>query len=90
MTIAHTRPRLRFYVEAALAVVFALTTGLLLWRPNWIEALAGVDPDQGSGLAEWILVVISGTATLLLSGFSWREWARPAAARTARPVKGPA
>ena len=90
MTIADTRPRLRFYVEAALAAVFALTTGLLLWRPDWIEALAGVDPDQGSALAEWILVVISGMATLLLSGFSWREWVRAAATRTARPVKGPA
>ncbi len=88
MTIADTRPRPRFYVGAALAVVFALTTGLLLWQPDWIEALAGVDPDRGSGLAEWILVAISGTATLLLSGFSWRELARAVATRTARPVKG--
>ena len=84
MTVTRIRRRARFYVESALAVVFALTTGLLLWRPDWIEAFTGADPDHGSGAAEWILVIVSATATLLLSGFARREWVRPAAAhRTA-------
>jgi hypothetical protein len=90
MTVTHTHRRLRFYVEAALAVSFALTTALLLWRPDWIEALTGVDPDHGSGLAERILALVFGASTLLLSEFARREWGRAAAARTAKPVKGPA
>jgi hypothetical protein len=84
MTATRIRRRARFYVESAFAVVFALTTGLLLWRPDWIEALTGADPDHGSGVAEWALVIVSATATLLLSGFARREWARAATAhRTA-------
>jgi hypothetical protein len=81
MTATRIRRRARFYVESAFAVVFALTTGLLLWRPDWIEALTGADPDHGSGVAEWALVIVSATATLLLSGFARREWARAATAR---------
>lgn len=88
MTATHTHRRLRFYVETALAVLFALTTTLLLWRPDWIEALTGMHPDQGSGLAEWVLPLAFGAATLLLSAFARREWAQAAAARTARPAKG--
>ena len=84
MTATRLRRRVRFYVESALAVALALTTGLLLWHPDWIEVLTGADPDHGSGAAEWILVIVSATATLLLSGFARREWVRPAAAhRTA-------
>jgi len=83
MTATRIRRRARFYVESALAVAFALTTGLLLWHPDWIEVLTGADLDHGSGAAEWALVIVSGTATLLLSGFARREWVRTAAQRTA-------
>ena len=78
----------RFYVEAALAPLFALTAGLLLWRRDWIEALTGLDPDHGAGLAEWILVLVLGASAVVLSGLAQREWARTASARTATPVKG--
>jgi hypothetical protein len=83
MTATRPRRRARFYVESALAVAFALATGLLLWHPDWIEVLTGADPDHGSGAAEWELVIVSGTAALLLSGFARREWVRAAAQRTA-------
>lgn len=75
-------------LDRSRAVPFALTTGLLLWNPGWIEVLTGADPDHGSGAAEWILVIVSATAMLLLSGFARREWVRPAAPRTAMTVKG--
>ena len=47
MTATRTRRRARFYVESAMAVAFALATGLLLWHPDWIEVLTGADPDHG-------------------------------------------
>jgi hypothetical protein len=34
MTATRLRRRARFYVESALAVALALTTGLLLWHPD--------------------------------------------------------
>jgi hypothetical protein len=71
-------------------MLFALTAGLLLWRPDWIEALTRMDPDHASGLAEWMLVLVLGTSSVLLSVSARREWARAAAARTATSVKGPA
>ena len=80
MTVTRLRRRTRFFVESALAVAFACTTGLLLWHPDWIEVLTGADPDHGSGAAEWVLVIVSATATLLLSGLARREWVRPVAA----------
>jgi hypothetical protein len=90
MTITRPRPRPRFYIETALAVIFALTTVLILWRPDWIEALTGGDPDHGSGSAEWILAITCATTTLLVSGFARREWIRATTARATSLVKGPA
>jgi hypothetical protein len=60
-----------------------LSLPVWLEHPDWIEVLTGADPDHGSGAAEWALVIVSGTATLLLSGFARREWVRAAAQRTA-------
>lgn len=28
------------------------------WRHDWIESALGVDPDSGSGLFEWALVIL--------------------------------
>ncbi len=60
--------RWRFWVEAALAglsgFMFALT---LVWR-DWIEGIFGADPDAGSGLVEWLVVLVLLVVCLF---FSW-------------------
>lgn len=61
--------RARFYVEAGLAV---LTTSLgvltILWT-EWIEALTDLEPDAGSGSAEWLVVaalfLVAATSAVL-------------------------
>jgi hypothetical protein len=68
--------RLRFYVEAGIAAFFAVVSCLLLWRADWIEELLGVNPDHGSGLAEWALPLLCGATALLVSEVARREWIR--------------
>jgi polyferredoxin len=54
------RPRL----EAALCALFtALTIITVIW-PTWIERLTGLEPDGGSGAAEWGIVLVLGAAAL--------------------------
>jgi hypothetical protein len=86
MNATRARRGLRFYAEAALAVTFALASCLLSWRPDWIEALVRVDPDQGSGLAEGALVLALGVGALLMSAFAWRERVRVTVVGTPAPV----
>ncbi|MFF0087894.1 ABC transporter permease [Streptomyces canus] len=60
-------------VAAAIsAVVFVLT---LLWR-DWIERLFGVDPDQGSGALEWIIVALALCCTIICGLLARSEWHR--------------
>ena len=62
-----------FYLEATLAFLSAIATVLVLWRPDWIEALLGTDPDKHSGALEMVLAVGLAAAALLLTGAAWRE-----------------
>ena len=49
---------------------------LTMYRGSWIETLFGVDPDQGSGAVEG-LVVTTVLAVALASAFGARqEWRR--------------
>lgn len=66
--------RARFYVEAAMALVFASLCLLTIISPQWIEAVFGVDPDLGLGGAEWAAVVCTGAAAAAFSGLARAEW----------------
>jgi hypothetical protein len=68
--------RLRFWIESFLASVTGVAAlGTVFWH-DWIEAILGVDPDEGNGSAEWLAVIVLITATLIL-GFGARlEWRR--------------
>ena len=48
--------RRRARVALGLAVIAAVLTVVTLAWPQWIETLFRVDPDAGSGAAEWGLV----------------------------------
>jgi hypothetical protein len=54
---------LKARIETVLAVVAGLLAVVTLVWPTWIETLFGLDPDAGSGAAEWwIVVVLAGVA----------------------------
>jgi hypothetical protein len=59
-------------------VIVCGTTGLLYvvspFRPDWIEAICGFDPDQHDGSVEWLIVMAMLVVTLaMLGGFPWIE-----------------
>jgi hypothetical protein len=59
-------------IETGLAVVAGALAVVTLFWPTWIEALFGVEPDGGSGEAEWWIVAILALAAVM-SGFLARR-----------------
>jgi hypothetical protein len=43
-------------VQPALCVASLVAVLLTVVYPAWIETLLGLDPDQASGLAEWLVL----------------------------------
>jgi hypothetical protein len=69
--------RRRFWVEVALAAVSTLFLVVtLVWR-DWIEIVFRVDPDQGSGWLEWVIVTVALSLAVTFSIGARREWRRP-------------
>ncbi len=69
-------PKGRFWPEAAGLSVSAVSLGVTLVWPSWIELVFCVDPDRGSGLLEWIIVVVSFTVSVCVSVLARHEWRR--------------
>jgi hypothetical protein len=68
--------RARFWLEAVLAV---LTTGLFmltLISRDWIERFFHVEPDEGSGALEWLIVAALLVASIALIFAARTEWQR--------------
>lgn len=66
--------RTLFWIESALAEVSAaLAVVTLVWR-DWLEWTFGVDPDQHSGSAEWLIVAVLLTVAVALALFASRRW----------------
>ena len=71
-----TAPRRRFWVEAGLAAVAAVTLILTVLRPDWIEAVSGLEPDGGNATVEWLItgaLLTVACAAGLLAGHEWRR-----------------
>ena len=56
----------RFYVDSVLACLSGVLGVITLFWRDWIEVF-GFDPDHGSGLAEWVIVLGLLTAAVLLA-----------------------
>jgi hypothetical protein len=70
--------RIRFWIEAALALLTAGLLMLTLILREWIELLFGVDPDGGDGSLEWVIVAALLAATVVLAWLAHVEWRRAA------------
>ena len=63
-------------MPTALAVVSGLSLALALISPEWIEAVFGIDPDNGSGVAEWVVVGTCALVAVTCSLPARVEWRR--------------
>jgi ABC-type branched-subunit amino acid transport system permease subunit len=55
----------RARLELGLGALFALgAVATAIW-PTWLESLTGLEPDAGTGEAEWWLVVLLGVAAVV-------------------------
>jgi hypothetical protein len=68
--------RYRFWVESILATITGMLTVTTLFWHDWIEAIFGIDPDNGNGSAEWLVVVVLMSVTLVLAFSARLEWRR--------------
>lgn len=68
--------RLRFWAAVVVGCLSAVLAVATLFSREWIEFLFGIDPDNGDGSLEWVLVF--ATAAIALICFVWAraEWKR--------------
>jgi hypothetical protein len=68
--------RRRFWLESVLGSITGAVVVITLFWHDWIEIIFGVDPDEGNGSAEWLVVVILLAATVVLALGARLEWRR--------------
>jgi hypothetical protein len=73
--------RRRFWIELGLGAASLLVLIVTILWHDWVEIVFGVDPDQGSGLFEWLVVALTIATTLLCSALARAEWGRRADVR---------
>ena len=70
--------RRRFWLQTALAAATFVLLIVTLISSEWIEEVFGLDPDNGSGALEWVIVAVLALATIACALAARREWRRPA------------
>lgn len=58
--------RRRFWLETVLGVVTGILFVITLVWHDWIEIIFNVDPDQGNGSLEWLIVAALLVVTIIL------------------------
>jgi hypothetical protein len=56
-----------FWAEVILAVASGVLAVATAIHPDWIESLTGLDPDAGSGSAEWAVTLVLALAAVALA-----------------------
>jgi hypothetical protein len=69
-----TALRSRFWLETEMALVAGILIVVTLVWYDWIEIIFNVDPHQGSGLLEWLIVGTLLVVTIALSILARYEW----------------
>ena len=64
----------RFWLETSLAILTSILFVITLVWHNWAEIIFKMDPDQGSGLFEWLVVGVLLAATIALIVLARYEW----------------
>ena len=72
--------RRRFWLETGIAIVTSILFAITLVQRDWIEIVFGIDPDNRSGILEWLIVGALLVVTLTLFTLAWYEWHRTRAA----------
>jgi hypothetical protein len=70
--------RRRFWLEAGLGVAAVALLLLTAAIPDWIEVIFGVEPDEGNGSFERVLVAALAACAISFSMAARREWRRGA------------
>jgi hypothetical protein len=68
--------RARFWLEAVLAALTTALFFLTLYSRDWIEEIFHVEPDQGSGALEWLIVAALFVVSVAFIGAARAEWRR--------------
>lgn len=66
----------RFWLETGMAIMTTILLVITLVWQSWIEIIFNVDPDQGSGLLEWLIVgalLVMTIALFVLARYEWRK-----------------
>lgn len=72
--------RRRFWLETGLAIVTCVLFVVTLFYRDWIEIVFNVDPDNGNGSLEWLIVGVLFVVTVALFTLARYEWRRARAA----------
>ncbi len=72
--------RRRFWLETGIAIVTSILFVITLVQRDWIEIVFGIDPDNRSGILEWLIVGALWVVTLTLFTLACYEWHRTRAA----------
>jgi hypothetical protein len=65
---------LKVRLETALATVFAVAAVATMIWPTWIESVTRLEPDGGSGTAEWWLVIVLGLLAVVSALLARRHY----------------